>query len=114
MMNESNLAKKLPAFPTLAYFNDALVVDKAWVDARSETMVVELEGLLYQIFLAVARRAGGRMLDEGDLHPVPASTTTQGLWPLDGDSVHARYWVILRDVAERLTFLHMPYYVFEE
>lgn len=87
------------AHPQLSYYGKALIVDHAWADARNQKVLLELEGRLFSVPLAIARKEGGRQLDEGDLLPVEDRLTLAELWPLEGEAIQTRFWVILRETV---------------
>lgn len=45
--------------------------------------------------LAIARKEAGRQLNEGNLLPVEDAPTLTGLWPLEGEAIQTRFWIIL-------------------
>lgn len=47
-------------YPQLPYYGKALVVDRAWADARNQKVILELDGFLFSVPLATARKEGGR------------------------------------------------------
>lgn len=87
------------AHPQLSYYGKALIVDHAWADARNQKVLLELDGLLFSVPLATARKEGGRQLDEGDLLPVEDAPTLTELWPLEGEAIQTRFWIILRETV---------------
>lgn len=92
----------------LTYYNDLLVVDRAWIDSMLSRMVVEIHDRLYALDLSVARREGGRRIDEGDLLPTADEALPADAWALTGDDVHTRYRIMLRGMADRISHLHWP------
>lgn len=86
-------------YPQLSYYGKALIVDHAWVDARNQTVLLELDGLLFSVPLALARKNGGRQLDEGDLLLVEDASELGDLWPLEDEAAQSRYWLLLRETV---------------
>lgn len=97
MKEQNNILQSV--YPQLSYYGKALVVDRAWADARNQKVILELDGFLFSVPLATARKEGGRQLDEGDLLPVEDAPTLTELWPLEGEAIQTRFWVILRETV---------------
>ena len=83
-------------YPQLTYYGKTLVVDRAWADARNQKVILELDGFLFSVPLATARKEGGRQLDEGDLLLVENASELGDLWPLESEAIQTRFWIILR------------------
>lgn len=98
MKKQSNTPGR-EAHPQLSYYGKALIVDRAWADARNQKVILELDGFLFSVPLATARKEGGRQLDEGDLLLVENASELGDLWPLEGEAIQTRFWIILRETV---------------
>lgn len=79
--NESKPCERI--FPALTYYNGSLIVDKAWVNAREKTVLVEIEGKYFEIDLdtALGSPIGKKALDQCELVPV-GHGPSEANWPL--------------------------------
>lgn len=92
------------AWPSLNYFNEALEVDRAWVEREQGQLLLEIDGCFFSVPLETARIEGGRKLDEGDLLRENRQTPLPGAWPLEGD-YHTRFRVISRATVDSVVHI---------